>query len=43
MSTLSTSAVDDLAERRADDHAHGEIDDVALHRECAELRQHAHV
>src|SRR5262249_873237 len=32
---------DDLAERAADDHADGEVDDVALHRELAEFRQQA--
>jgi len=33
---------DDLAERGADDHADGEIDDVALDREVAEFFQQAH-
>jgi hypothetical protein len=30
--------LDDLAERRADDHADGEVDHVALDREFAEFR-----
>src|SRR5439155_17624012 len=34
--------IDDLAERTADDHAHSEIDDVALHRKLFELTHHTH-
>src|SRR5690606_36133977 len=35
--------VHDLAQGRADDHADGEIHDVALHRELFEFRHHAHL
>jgi hypothetical protein len=32
--------LDDLAERGADDHANGEIDDISFHREVAKFLQH---
>jgi len=35
-----TSELDDIAEGRADDHANGEIDDVAAHRKVAEFLEH---
>jgi hypothetical protein len=34
--------INDLAEGRADDHADGEVNDVALHGEVFEFRREAH-
>jgi hypothetical protein len=42
MIDVTHQGVDDLAEGTADDHAHRQIDHIALEGELLELAHHAH-